>query len=417
MITRRELRLQREAAERAAREQADAARYAGPDSAGAQSAEARGAAATDTNAPSPGAHAPDASDPNVPAAGRGASDSAAATRRRTGMPSTGRPGYGARGASAPADTATSADLRGFHLLLLDDGVEVSDVLALIHNKLPDLHPRLDEHGQMRLSRHSRLSAGVALDPADAAALEVPEWARHAVVIDCPRDRQPTPPPDWHVDSDGLHEAFPAGMPDREEERMLSLFLSIASRLHTGIRLADEAELPTRVIIPDPDAKVDLYLYSPYWLEPAVALEFVRRHAPHAFQQSLPTPDEEVLAQASIDDPLFDPSAPVVLDGYALLVPLGEIAESAGSLEIRVMEAEWVPPIIAAHSDAPQIEYHVHWMDTELRRYQPHLSRRFRRMRGEVARLTDAIGAELLVGSDGIGLDENGFLVTSRQLRG
>ncbi|HHX47438.1 MAG TPA: hypothetical protein GX718_08715, partial [Brevibacterium sp.] len=67
------------------------------------------------------------------------------------MPSTGRPGYGGD-TSTPKDTATSADLRGFHLILLDDAVEVSDVLALIHNKLPDLRPVLDEHGQMRLSR-------------------------------------------------------------------------------------------------------------------------------------------------------------------------------------------------------------------------------------------------------------------------
>ncbi|SMX77995.1 hypothetical protein [Brevibacterium linens] len=372
MITRRELRLQREAAERAAREQTDAARYQKP-------------------------------------------DARAASRRRSGMPSTGRPGYGGD-TSAPEDTATSADLRGFHLILLDDAVEVSDVLALIHNKLPDLPPVLDEHGQMRLSRHSRLSSGVALDPSDAAALEVPDWAQHAIVIDCPRDRQPTPPPDWFADADGLHEAFPAGMPDREEERMLSLMLSVASRLHTGVRLADEPGLPTRAIIPDPEAKIDLYIYSSYWMEPPVVLDFVRRHAPQAFQQALPTPDEDVLAQASIDHPLFDPSAPVILDGYALLVPLGEIDESAGSLEIRVMEAEWVPPIIAAHTDAPQIEYHVHWMDAESKRYQPNQGRRFRRMRSRVAELTDAIGAELLIGSAGIGLDENGFLVTSRQLR-
>src|SRR5699024_5867694 len=97
---------------------------------------------------------------------------------------------------------------------------------------------------------------------------------------------PISPPEWFADADGLHKAFPAGMPEREEERMLSLMLSIASRLHTGVRLADEPEMSTRVIVPDPDAKVDLYIYSPYWLEPNVALDFVRRHAPHAFQQAL-----------------------------------------------------------------------------------------------------------------------------------
>lgn len=415
MITRRELRRQREAAEHAERERADAARYQGGLAASADTGPARsGSDGSPASAPS-GSDGSPAPAPSVSAESPGPGASAPA-RRRTGMPSTGRPGYGGHRASAPVDTPTSADLRGFHLLLLDDAVEISDVLALVHNKLPDLHPQLDEHGQMRLSRHSRLSSGTVLEPADAAALEVPDWAHHAIVVDCPRDRQPSPPPDWFADADGLHAAFPEGMPDREEERVLSLLLAIASRLHTGVRLADEPGLPTRVIIPDPEAKVDLYLYSPYWLEPQVTLEFVRRHAPHAFQQSLPTPDEDVLAQANIDDPLFDPSAPVILDGYALLVPLGDIDEAAGGLEIRVMEAEWVPPIIAAHTDAPQIEYHVHWMDTESRRYQPNPRRRFRRMRAEVARLTDAIGAELLVGCDGVGVDENGFLVTSRQLR-
>ena len=315
------------------------------------------------------------------------------------------------------DTNLSTDLRGFHLLLLDEGVEVSDVLALVHNRLPDITPRLDDNSQLKLSRHSRLSAGVDLDAATIAALEIPQWAHHAVVIDCPRDREPVPPPEWFSDSDGLNEAFPAGLPDREEERTLSLFLAIASRLHTGVRLADEADLATRVIVPDPEAKVDLYLYSSYWLEPEVALSLVRKHAPHAFQQALPTHDEAVLAQASLDDPLFDPSAPVILDGYSLVIPLGEIAESAGHIEIRVTEAEWVPPIIAANRAMPLVEYHVHWMDTESQRYRPSQGRRFRRMRNEVASLVDSIGAELLTGCNGTGLDENGFLVTSSQLRG
>ncbi|MGO1612923.1 MAG: hypothetical protein ACTHXY_12485, partial [Brevibacterium aurantiacum] len=106
-----------------------------------------------------------------------------------------------------SDTDVSADLRGFHLLLLDEGVEVSDVLALVHNRLPDLAPRLDERGQLKLSRHSRLSEGVDLDAVAIAALEVPDWAHHAVVIDCPRDREPVPPPDWFSDADGLNKAF------------------------------------------------------------------------------------------------------------------------------------------------------------------------------------------------------------------
>src|SRR5699024_12770118 len=74
-------------------------------------------------------------------------------------------------------------------------------------------------------------------------------------------------------------------------------------------------------------------------------------------------------------------------------------EAAGGLEIRVMEAECVPQVIAAHSNSPQIEYHVHWMDNGSRRYMPGLGRRFRRMRGDVARLTYATGGEGRLCSD------------------
>jgi hypothetical protein len=268
VITRRELRLQREAAERAAREQADAARYQVPDAEATgcpgdglqfptlrrrvcssklsrlRSLDATGAGSqgTGTTVPPPAHH-------------HGSGGSSANQSPRLRLPETLRPRAGGRPGCRRRDgpgTAVTPPRRSktrpprricgvSTLILLDDAVEVSDVLALIHNKLPDLRPRLDEHGQMRLSRHSRLSSGVALEPADAAALEVPDWVRHAIVIDCPRDRQPTPPPDWFADADGLHEAFPNGMPDREEERMLSLMLSVASRLHTGVRLADEPD--------------------------------------------------------------------------------------------------------------------------------------------------------------------------------
>jgi hypothetical protein len=425
VITRRELRLQREAAERAAREQADAARYQVPD-AEATGAQATGAQTTGVSNASgdPAAQGTGTTvSPAPTTTGAPASvsetqtpDSQAASRRKTGMPSTGRPGYGGD-TSSPKDTATSADLRGFHLILLDDAVEVSDVLALIHNKLPDLRPVLDEHGQMRLSRHSRLSSGAALDPADAAALEVPDWVRHAIVIDCPRDRQPTPPPDWFADADGLHEAFPDGMPDREEERMLSLMLSVASRLHTGVRLADEPGLPTRVIIPDPEAKVDLYIYSSYWMEPPVALDFVRRHAPHAFQQALPTPDEDVLAQASIDDPLFDAFRPC---HPRRLCPARSARRgrrirrqprdpSDGS---RVGSADHRRP---HRCPADRIPRALDGHRVEALPAEPGTSVPADAQQGGRADRF-AIGAELLVGSAGIGLDENGFLVTSRQLR-
>src|SRR5699024_1171413 len=83
VITRRELRLPRGAAERAARH------------------------------------------PSTGAGSSAAPEAAATGRRRTGMPSPRRPVYGRHGASVPVETPTSAALRGFHLILLEDGVEVS----------------------------------------------------------------------------------------------------------------------------------------------------------------------------------------------------------------------------------------------------------------------------------------------------
>lgn len=312
------------------------------------------------------------------------------------------------------------ELSAGHLLVIDEELEASDVLALVNNRYPAAAPENDvldvaadptsgPPRRWRLTRNSTLTGPIALSAADRDRLRLDASASAGFLLKAPRDREPAPAPEWYADPDGLHTLFPQGMPNREEERMLSLLIDIARRLHLYVRLADEPGMDARFVVPDPEAAVDLYIYSPYWLTPEVLLERVRTMAPEAYvhEPKLSIDDNPHLTEKEKNDP-------VVLDGYSVVVPLGPVA---GMLEIRVMVAEVLPSVIARATaeGQSQVEYHVHWLDEKEQRFSPAISDELRHARRDVLALVEGIGRELMQGVAGIGVDENGFLVAAAQL--
>src|SRR5690625_304137 len=130
-----------------------------------------------------------------------------------------------------------------HLLLLDPELEPFDVVSLLRNIRPSLaagQPLPGEGGarSYRMSRHSQLVGPFPVDPAMAAALELPRDVSAVFALECPRDREPVPPPSWLPDIDGLVAAFPAGLPCREEGRVLDELIAVARRLRLDVRLAE-----------------------------------------------------------------------------------------------------------------------------------------------------------------------------------
>lgn len=344
------------------------------------------------------------------------------------------------GAHDARDPRSLEALAARHLLLLDDEIEASDVIALITNHFPALaepvivapeDPALGhEVLEWRLTRHSRLHGPMFVPAAHRARLGVPDWATRVFALVCPRDREPAPPPSWLTDADGLHRAFPAGLPNREEGRSLDLLIALARRLHVAVRLADEpvdpfalesptasraalaaaAEAPARILVPDPEAHVDVFVYSPYWLTPEV-LRTRLTEVDAGIREPEPIPPEVLEDVAH----LISEHDPEVRDGYAVEVPLDSLGPRAGLIEIGVVVEEALPRAVAAHVDPPQVMYHLHWVDTEQRRYLPDIDDELRRIRTAAALRLDRLAAEVLRLTAGVGVDEDGFLVGEHQL--
>ncbi|GAA2096181.1 hypothetical protein [Brevibacterium salitolerans] len=331
---------------------------------------------------------------------------------------------------------------GSHLLLLDAELEPQDVVSLLRNLRPELPPGRPVPGEAgahsyRITRHSQLVGPFPVDRELSAALSLPPETAGLYALECPRDREPVPPPAWLPDVDGLHECFPAGLPCKEEGRVLDELIAVARRLGLVIRLADEpwaaearlddpgsagafeagpgdgladAVREPRFLRPDPELTPGLFVYSEYWLDPQVLLGRIVRAAPQA---RLPRPPAGAHATAESRVRTDDP---VVLDGYAIEVPLDDVlGPRAGRIEIQVMLETQLPAIIRAHTTGEQIVYTVRWEDPEGLGRLPTADPEFARIRTAAIGVLERCAREIMTAVAGAGVDEAGFLVSAQQL--
>ena len=311
----------------------------------------------------------------------------------------------------------TAAFAGSHLLLLDSDLEPFDVVSLLRNLRPqlptgDLIPGEGGARAYRMSRHSQLVGPFAVDAAMAAALELPPDVTALFALECPRDREPVPPPEWLPDIDGLIAAFPEGLPCREEGRVLDEIIAIARRLRLVVRLADEPGRGLRLLRPDTEVTPNLFIYSANWLPPERLLAHVARVAPQVRWPRPPKPAEAERGRA-----LAGPDVPHELDGYAVEVPLtDQWGPRAGFIEIRVELDEYIPPTLADHVSGPQIAYSLRWVDTDNIGRFPDVDDELRLIRPQAIRVLEQCAAEIMTASGGAGVDESGFLVSAQQLR-
>ncbi|WGW11992.1 hypothetical protein LWF01_18205 [Saxibacter everestensis] len=346
-------------------------------------------------------------------------------------------------------------LQSTHLLLLDGEVEPSDVVILLQTRLPTL-TRIDgEH--WRLSRHGSVVGPVELTAADRVALGIDETIEAVFGLEIPREREASPPPSWLADREGLHLAFPEGLPTRGEGRALELLIDVARRLHLSIRLADEPSTGARpdepstgarpdehsgsgapaprIITPDPGDAVDLCVFSAYWLSPETLEPLARRVAPtaelaiatqewHGPPPGLVnepgdgadadlTEEQRVALHARSDQ--FDAEALAgeeVLDGYAIVCPL-----PGGAIELRVHVAEELPAALGGidWGDIDVTEYEVRWTDAGEERYTADPSEEFIEARESARPIVERLSRALAEAVNGEIVDEFGFLVNRHQL--
>ncbi|MCL1899725.1 MAG: hypothetical protein FWG11_04275 [Promicromonosporaceae bacterium] len=261
-------------------------------------------------------------------------------------------------------------------------------------------PRLaapGEPGEMRLTRHSRLTGPYAPPSAlsvvsgSTVAPDLPAEFSQLWRLTCPRERWPDPP----LPTEPLAAAFPAGLPNREEERVTTWLLDVARRCVSA------AQLDRLVLRPDPGTAVDLTLYSGVWLDPNACQRVARSVEPTAALATSGVeyagPSAEATAPAvspaaaaalgqehaaDLGDPLARAKAqlgtgllaavhaaadevdhravqaPHVLDGYAVHLE----HPAAGLVAIEVMGDDDLPPALHGKDwgSAGAIAYRVRW---------------------------------------------------------
>ncbi len=334
--------------------------------------------------------------------------------------------------AAPFDPDVLAALRTAHLLLVPTTASSDEVSDLVRARVP-LAGDLAKDGEVALGRLSRLTGPYVLTMEDAVAAGVPLPWTVVYALEAPVERE-DPPPTGADDRDGFAQAFPAGLPWREEGRALQLLVAMARRVGGAVRVGAS----DRLIQPDPHRAVDHVVHSPFWLEPETLRGVVAREVPTArlaaegetwtgpteaaYTGALILADiaHEVVdsqgtvarhaAGAQVD--MASLGAPDLFDAYAVIAPLGPGGHH-GAVEVLVHVAE--PDEPAARGEdwgrRPFATYEVRWLCTDIdaaERERRRPDERFVAVRDRVAPVVVAVTGAVVEGTSGIVTDEDGF---------
>jgi hypothetical protein len=325
------------------------------------------------------------------------------------------------------DITSPRALRDAHLLLVPSTVTVHDVGELVKARVRGA--TMGTTGAVRLGRHSRLLGPFELSMEDAVDAAVPMPWTVSYAFQAPVEREDPPPPGVD-DRDGFAEAFPDGLPWREEGRGLHLLVALARRLQGAVRVAGG-----RLITPDPERAVDIVIHSPFWLEPDVLTKIVTRPLPTArpavegeewegpppevysgavIRQHLPggPEDSELIALQALADEhdLAQLRQEEVIDGYALIGEVGRYGQD-GAVEVLVHVGDPDEPSVAEQSwaSAPFVTYEVRWScpePDERERRTP--SESYLAARDRVRPVVAAVARAVVEAAAGVVTDEDGF---------
>jgi hypothetical protein len=253
-------------------------------------------------------------------------------------------------------------------------------------------------GRTDLDGVGRLSGPHELTMEEAVAAEVPTPWVVAYDLETQETRSPGPPPRR---PDGLHRAFPEGLPAGVELHGLEFLLAAARRLGGGVRPAGSTE----VLVPDPATAVDFRVLGPLWIRPRDVAMVLAQEADGDPSRVRVEVEGRLVDQAA-EHPDGRPFA-VILDAS----PAGEIVV-VGRVALRP------EPAVAGedYATAPTAVYDVQWRAADPRWRAAEtvdgvgLACR-ERIRGPIESVTRTL-AEL---GGGIVLDADGFLVDRYQL--
>ncbi len=217
-----------------------------------------------------------------------------------------------------------------------------DVDALVRAWFP--YTSLATDGHADLPGVGVLTGPVELSMEDAVGADVPTpWTvAYDLHVSATRERsKPARRPD------GLHRAFPHGLPTGAELQALDFLLALARRLGGGVRAAGGAEL----LLPDPAGAVDFRVISPRWLRAADVATLAGNE------------DGEGVAVV-VDGVSLPSGAPAPPDGTPFDVRLS--LGPAGAVSVRARVSESPEPAVAgeAFATAATAVYDVVWQSPD-----------------------------------------------------
>ncbi|MGZ4612101.1 MAG: hypothetical protein ACXV1K_02865 [Kineosporiaceae bacterium] len=335
---------------------------------------------------------------------------------------------GMTGMTGVLDITSPRMLLDAHLLLVPSTVTVQDVGELVRARVRGSD--MGTSGVVRLGRHSRLLGPFELTMEDAVDAGVPMPWTVTYAFQAPIEREDPPQPGVD-DRDGFADAFPDGLPWREEGRGLHLLVALARRLRGAVRVTGG-----RMINPDPDRAVDVVVHSRYWIEPDVLLKVVSRALPtarlavegeewegpppevysgavireHVSADVLDTAELIGLQALADDHDLANLRQEDVIDGYALVGEVGAHGQD-GAVEVLVHVADPEEPSVADEDWAahPFVSYEVRWSCPEPdEREHRAPSESYVQARERVRPVISAVARTVVEAAAGVVTDEDGF---------
>ncbi|MFF3063956.1 hypothetical protein ACFVQ3_05300 [Oerskovia sp. NPDC057915] len=346
----------------------------------------------------------------------------------------------------PASSAQAHQAR--HLLALPGDVEVDEVETLAVSRFAgarwDVAPsgtdpltpaprtaRPGEPGVLRTSRHTTLTGPYSPWSADGVNPGLPPGTEQVFDVVCPRDRGAVPIPGGG-DRDGVGRAFPAGLPTREEERVISWLVEVARRLGGSIRVdTADAASPVVVLTPDPGVAVNMSVFSDVWLDPQAAVAVVGAVHPRVvlategnpyqgppqgigelplYRGETLDPELRRALHAQADDiDIAALTSGKILDGYGLLIDMGV----DGLVAVEVGGEEQLPLLLRNLPWASQgaVAYRVRWEPRDLVESQMEVpSFELKIARKRAAELVATVTRALYAAVGGEIADEADFLV-------
>ncbi|AOZ72176.1 hypothetical protein BK816_01745 [Boudabousia tangfeifanii] len=331
------------------------------------------------------------------------------------------------------------ELMGGHLLFFPSDVSSSEVEALAVSLWEEAGWLVP--GVLGLTGEATLSGPWTLGKGQQAELNLPNSAAVVYSVQCRRERE-VPPPDAPVDF--LDPWFKHVLPAGDEYLLVANLVTLAARLGGGLR-SDMGH----VAEPDPDAAVNLTVYSPNWLggkdllaelvpmfpgmrpftAPIVPAEAVpgvltgdvplSRVAMKAIESAGIETEElnELMSQAQKYDLAAlseetnlksTPEKPHEHEPFCLQLDL-----KPGAVLIEGHEAEYLPPVLRWEewAEGPVFEYLLRWEPSDpIRGWDRRVPRALRIERVHATSTIESLAAELVAIVGGDAVDDEGFLV-------